>query len=397
MSFFASLNNDEIFNRVKTYIDKYSIPSIEYYNINDYYTILNDLNQKEIDEEEDVEQFTGLIEKKEDNLDENNDEEEEKEEEVKEEEENNKKNKIDNNELLIKNFIPVITIDLNNKKLKKILKKNQTIEYNGKIKKVLKSKDYIIIITYDYISSFDKRLDFIPSKGKILNLLNIFWLKYIENNLKIPTYYLSSNHSNILYGIPCKIFPVEFIVRGYMTGSTKTSIWYNYNTLGCRNYCGIELEDNIKKNQKLKQILLTPTTKNFKKNGNDELISKETIINEKIMSLEDYETCEKYALKIFTECSKFLESKNIILVDTKYEFGIDCNGTIRLIDEVHTPDSSRYWLKNSYEEKFLNGEEPENFDKEFIRAWYKKQCDPYKKGEILPKLNQDLKDELFIK
>jgi phosphoribosylaminoimidazole-succinocarboxamide synthase len=175
-----------------------------------------------------------------------------------------------------------------------------------------------------------------------------------------------------------------------MTGSTSTSIWKNYQD-GVRNYCGHPLPDGMKKNQKLAENLLTPTTK---EEDHDRPISYEDIIKEKWMTKEDLEVCATAALKVFALGQKIAAEHGLILVDTKYEFGRDLEtGEILLIDEVHTPDSSRYWLASSYEERIASGIEPENIDKEFLRLWFREQCDPYK-DEVLPEAPRDLVIEL---
>jgi len=176
----------------------------------------------------------------------------------------------------------------------------------------------------------------------------------------------------------------------YMTGSTDTSIWKNYSN-GVRNYCGHALPDGMFKNQKLEKNILTPTTK---EEEHDRPISAEDIIAEKWMTQEDWDVCAEAALKIFAFGQKIADEHGLILVDTKYEFGRDLEtGEILLIDEVHTPDSSRYWLANSYEERIALGMEPENIDKEFLRLWFRERCDPYKE-KVLPEAPRELVLEL---
>ena len=183
---------------------------------------------------------------------------------------------------------------------------------------------------------------------------------------------------------------MSFIYSSYMTGSTDTSIWKNYSN-GVRNYCGHALPEGMVKNQKLSQNILTPTTK---EEEHDRPISAEEIIAEKWMTQEDWDVCAKAAVKVFALGQKIASEHGLILVDTKYEFGRDLEtGEILLIDEVHTPDSSRYWLANSYEERIAAGMEPENIDKEFLRLWFREQCDPYKE-KVLPDAPRDLVLEL---
>jgi phosphoribosylaminoimidazole-succinocarboxamide synthase len=175
-----------------------------------------------------------------------------------------------------------------------------------------------------------------------------------------------------------------------MTGSTSTSIWKNYEN-GVRLYCGHTLPQGLKKNTKLSAILLTPTTK---EEEHDRPISPADIVKEGWMSQEDLDVCSKAALAIFTLGQELAFKRGLILVDTKYEFGRDEEtGEILLIDEVHTPDSSRYWLASTYEDNIAEGKEPDNIDKEFLRLWFRKQCDPYK-DKVLPEAPRDLVVEL---
>lgn len=175
-----------------------------------------------------------------------------------------------------------------------------------------------------------------------------------------------------------------------MTGSTSTSIWKNYQN-GVRNYCGHALPEGMKKNQKLSGNLLTPTTK---EEDHDRPISQEDIVKEKWMTQEDLDVCASAALKVFALGQEIAQEHGLILVDTKYEFGRDLEtGEILLIDEVHTPDSSRYWLASSYEERIAAGKEPENIDKEFLRLWFRQHCDPYK-DKVIPEAPRDLVLEL---
>jgi phosphoribosylaminoimidazole-succinocarboxamide synthase len=175
-----------------------------------------------------------------------------------------------------------------------------------------------------------------------------------------------------------------------MTGSTSTSIWKNYQN-GVRNYCGHDLPEGMKKNQKLWENILTPTTK---EEDHDRPISVEDIVKEKWMTQEDLDVCADAAIRVFAVGQKIALEHGLILVDTKYEFGRDLEtGEILLIDEVHTPDSSRYWLSSSYEEHIAAGIEPENIDKEFLRLWFRDHCDPYE-DEVLPDAPRDLVLEL---
>lgn len=175
-----------------------------------------------------------------------------------------------------------------------------------------------------------------------------------------------------------------------MTGSTSTSIWKNYQN-GVRNYCGHQLPEGMTKNQKLAENILTPTTK---EEEHDRPISAKEIVDEKWMTEADWAVCAKAAMEIFARGQQIAAERGLILVDTKYEFGRDIEtGEILLIDEVHTPDSSRYWLASSYQDRIKSGMEPENIDKEFLRLWFRDNCDPYN-DETLPEPPKDLVVEL---
>ena len=183
----------------------------------------------------------------------------------------------------------------------------------------------------------------------------------------------------------CKVFPIEFVVRAYISGTTSTSLWTQYKN-GVRNYCGISFPEGLKKNQMLDSPVLTPTTKETE---HDRPISPKEIVSESWMTQDDWVEASNYALKLFEYGRKVAAEHGLVLVDTKYEFGRDADGRIVLIDEIHTPDSSRYWIANSYEERFAAGMEPENIDKEFLRLWFNEHCDPYN-DKVLPKAPEDL-------
>jgi phosphoribosylaminoimidazole-succinocarboxamide synthase len=203
-------------------------------------------------------------------------------------------------------------------------------------------------------------------------------------------YYCHQPDPNVTIAKKCTPFPIEFVMRGYLTGSTSTSIWVNYNN-GMRQYCGHTLPDGLIKNQKLPMgNLLTPTTKD---DVHDELISEEEVISKGFMTKADWDKCAEYSHKLFEFGQQIALQRGLILVDTKYEFGKDSQGTIFLIDEVHTPDSSRYWIADTYDALFAAGKNPENVDKELLRVWFNEHCDPYK-DETLPEAPVELVNEL---
>lgn len=258
----------------------------------------------------------------------------------------------------------------------------------GKVRDRYMSGNHVALVTTDRQSGFDRQLAQVPFKGAVLNLTSAFWFEATKQI--IPNHIVSVPHAYVTVGRKCKPFPIEFVVRSYMTGSTGTSIWKNYQD-GVRNYCGHALPEGMKKNQKLTTNLLTPTTK---EEEHDRPISLAEIVAEKWMTQEDLDVCGSAALKVFSLGQRIAAERGLILVDTKYEFGRDEEtGEILLIDEVHTPDSSRYWLASTYEERIVVGKEPENIDKEFLRLWFRERCDPYK-DEVLPEPPVDLVAEL---
>jgi len=264
---------------------------------------------------------------------------------------------------------------------------NAPTKIAGKVRDIYDLGDKLALITTDRQSGFDRQLAKVPYKGQVLNLTSAYWFNQTKDI--IPNHLETVPHPNVSIVKKCKPFPIEFVVRSYMTGSTSTSIWKNYQN-GLRVYCGHNLPEGMKKNEKLSENLLTPTTK---EENHDRPISAEDIIKENWMTQKDFDVCAKAAMAVFTRGQTIAAKRRLILVDTKYEFGKDDDGNILLIDEVHTPDSSRYWLAESYNERMTQGLEPENIDKEFLRLWFAKKCDPYK-DEMLPEAPKDLVIEL---
>ncbi len=256
----------------------------------------------------------------------------------------------------------------------------------GKVRDIYFKNDKRILITTDRQSAFDVILGHIPFKGAVLNRLSEFWFKKTRHI--VPNHMISVPDANVMVTHNCKPTSVEMIVRGYMTGVTKTSIWYSYEK-GERVIYGIKFPEGIKKNQKLLKPLLTPTTHPEVGSGlHDERLTREQIIDKKIVDEKLYKQMEKAALELFDFGSKWCKKHGLILVDTKYEFGI-YKGKLMMIDEIHTPDSSRFWIADTYEERFQKGVEPENFDKEFLRLRYAKEL-KYTGDGIPPKMPEDL-------
>ena len=256
-------------------------------------------------------------------------------------------------------------------------------KYEGKVRDSYDLGDRILLITTDRLSAFDRMIAAIPYKGQVLNMTSVWWFEQTEEI--VPNHLIGMPDPNAIIARKCDVFPIEFVVRGYISGSTSTSLWTQYNK-GVRNYCGIDFPEGLKKNQRLPEPILTPTTKD---KVHDKPISPKEIVEEGWMTQKDWDEASAYALQLFKFGQEIAAKHGLILVDTKYEFGRDKDGRIILIDEIHTPDSSRYWLAHNYEERFAQGKEPENIDKEFLRLWFVDHCDPYK-DETLPKAPDDL-------
>ena len=282
-------------------------------------------------------------------------------------------------------YTKTITANLNNCLTKTDL--STGVKYGGKVRDRYELEDRLVLITTDRQSAFDRILAAIPFKGQVLNQTSAWWFEQTKDI--IPNHVINIPDPNATVARKCTVFPIEFVVRGYITGSTSTSLWTVYNS-GDREYCGNVLPDGLVKNQKLAANMLTPTTK---EEHHDRPISPDEIVSEGWMSQKDWDYCSKKALELFTFGQKTAAKNGMILVDTKYEMGRDAGGHIILIDEIHTPDSSRYWLTESYEVRIAAGAEPENIDKEFLRLWFVENCDPYN-DEVLPDAPEELVIEL---
>lgn len=241
-----------------------------------------------------------------------------------------------------------------------------------------------IIIASDRISAFDRNLAAIPLKGQVLTQTAKFWF---EATAEIcPNHVIEYPDPNVLVSRRLTILPVEIVVRDYLAGTTGTSILSLYKA-GQREMYGIRLPDGMRDNEKLPQTIITPTTKAFD-GGHDEPLTAREIVERGLLTPEQWKTVSDYALALFAKGREMARERGLILVDTKYEFGIDETGRIMIADEIHTPDSSRYWFLDSYQERFEAGERPESFDKDFIRTWVVARCDPYK--DEIPEIPQDV-------
>lgn len=237
----------------------------------------------------------------------------------------------------------------------------------GKVRDLfLLPDDRRVMVTTDRLSAFDRILTTIPFKGQVLNQLSAFWFGRTSDI--VPNHILDVPDPNVSLVRECEPLPVEVVVRGYITGVTKTALWYRYS-LGERRIYGYDFPDGMEKNQPLPEPIITPTTKG-RAGEHDERITCDEVIERGLMDEEAWERVQAAALAIFERGQEVARQGGLILVDTKYEFGRAPDGTLMIIDEAHTPDSSRFWIAGSYQERLAEGLEPENFDKEFLRLWY---------------------------
>ncbi|OGT55820.1 MAG: phosphoribosylaminoimidazolesuccinocarboxamide synthase [Gammaproteobacteria bacterium RIFCSPHIGHO2_12_FULL_42_10] len=250
-------------------------------------------------------------------------------------------------------------------------------KYRGKVRDTYDLGDRLMIVTTDRLTAFDRSLALIPYKGQVLNLTSAWWFE--QTSAIVPNHLITIPDPNVMIVKKCTVFPIEFVVRGFIAGSTDTSLWTQY-AKGVRDYCGVHFREGLKKNTVLDHPVLTPTTKETE---HDRPIAPKEIISEGWMSAKDWEIASNMALQLFQFGSKVAGEHGLILVDTKYEFGKTADGQIVLVDEIHTPDSSRYWLRASYDERMQNGQSPDHIDKEFMRLWFRDHCDPYRDA-VLP-------------
>lgn len=257
--------------------------------------------------------------------------------------------------------------------------------YRGKVRENYDLPDgRRILIATDRLSAFDRAIAAIPLKGRVLTQTARYWFEQTADIC--PNHVLEYPDPNVVVARRLEILPVEIVVRGYLAGTTGTSILTLYKQ-GAREMYGIRLPDGMKDNEALPQPIITPTTKAFD-GGHDEPLSAQEILTRRILSEESWNTVSGYALALFARGQKLAAERGLILADTKYEFGVDPEGRIVLADEIHTPDSSRYWMAGSYAERFAAGGKPESFDKDFVRNWVVARCDPYK--EELPPIPPEL-------
>ena len=257
----------------------------------------------------------------------------------------------------------------------------QTNVYHGKVRDVYSiGNDILVMVATDRISAFDVILPKgIPSKGQVLNQIAASFLDATADI--VPNWKLATPDPMVTVGKKCEGFAVEMIIRGYLTGSA----WRAYKE-GCREICGVKLPDGMRENERFPEPIITPTTKAAE--GHDEDISREEIIAKGIVSKEDYEQVEKYTRALFARGTEIAASKGLILVDTKYEFG-KADGKVILMDEIHTPDSSRYFYADGYQEKFEKGEPQKQLSKEFVRQWLIENGFMGKEGQQVPEMTDE--------
>ena len=223
-----------------------------------------------------------------------------------------------------------------------------------------------LLITTDRLSAFDLILGCVPYKGQVLNQLSAWWFKQTADIL--PNHVINLPDPNALIATAVEPFPVEVIVRGYISGVTSTALWHRYS-LGEREIYGYPFPEGLQKNQALPEPIITPTTKGGP-GSHDERLTCDEVVSKNLLDAKTWQTIQQAALAIFKRGQAIAQKAGLLLVDTKYEFGRTPDGKILIIDEIHTPDSSRYWKADTYQQRFTQGIEPENFDKEFIRLAY---------------------------
>jgi phosphoribosylaminoimidazole-succinocarboxamide synthase len=257
--------------------------------------------------------------------------------------------------------------------------------YSGKVRDNYDLPDgRRVIIATDRLSAFDRFLCAVPFKGQVLTQTARFWFEATRDIC--PNHVLDYPDPNVVIARRLDILPVEVVVRGYLAGTTGTSVLTLYKK-GQRDMYGVRLPDGLKDNQRLPHPILTPTSKAFD-GGHDEPLTPDQIVSRGLLTAETWAQVSDHALALFARGQAIAAERGLILADTKYEFGTDPQGRIVLADEIHTPDSSRFWRADSYQARLARGEPPESFDKDVIRNWVASRCDPY--GDALPAIPEDL-------
>ena len=257
--------------------------------------------------------------------------------------------------------------------------------YRGKVRDNYDLSDgRRIIIATDRLSAFDRIVTAIPCKGQVLTQIARFWFDATRDIC--PNHVIEYPDPNVAVCRRLDILPVEIVVRDYLTGTTATSIWPMYKA-GRREIYGVHFPEGLRENHKLPSTILTPTTK-ASGGSHDEPVTPDEIIDRALLSPAQWQTVSELALALFARGREIAKERGLILVDTKYEFGVDDGGRILVADEIHTPDSSRYWISDGYERRLAAGEPPESLDKDFVRRWVSARCDPYR--DPLPEIPDEI-------
>jgi phosphoribosylaminoimidazole-succinocarboxamide synthase len=264
----------------------------------------------------------------------------------------------------------------------------QQAVYHGKVRDVYDLGKSLLFVASDRYSAFDRNLALVPDKGALLTGISRWWFE--QTKQIVPNHILGYPDPNVAWGKKYRVVPIEMIVRGFITGVTNTSLWHTYSH-GRRDYGEFVLPEGLHKNDPLPEPVLTPTTK-FE--AHDRNLTPEEAVAEGLLTSETWGRLKTIALALFRFGQRTAAEKGLVLVDTKYEFGADDDGNLVLIDEVHTPDSSRYWRADTYRQSIAAGKEPDNYDKEYLRLWYKERFDPYADGSTAPAVPEEVIAEL---
>jgi phosphoribosylaminoimidazole-succinocarboxamide synthase len=261
------------------------------------------------------------------------------------------------------------------------------VKYEGKVRDCYTLDGRRTIVVTDRLSAFDVVLGTIPFKGQVLNRMAAFWFEATAN--LAPNHVINVPDPTVMVARECQLLPVEFVMRAYLTGVTSTSIWSHYQK-GARQFCGHDLPDGMRKNQKLAKSILTPSTK-AEKGEHDRSVSRAEVLEMGLLSAADFDDAAQMCARLFAFGQAEALRRGLILVDTKYEIGRRPDGTLCFIDEIHTPDSSRYWYADDYEARFARGDEPRGLDKEYVRRTLADQG--YKGEGPAPKLTDEVRCE----
>ena len=261
------------------------------------------------------------------------------------------------------------------------------LKYEGKVRDCYVADGRRVIVVTDRLSAFDVVLGTIPFKGQVLNRMAAFWFEATAD--LAPNHVINVPDPTVMVARECKLLPVEFVMRAYLTGVTSTSIWSHYQK-GARQFCGHDLPDGMRKNQKLAKAILTPSTK-AEKGDHDRSVSRAEVLEMGLLSAAEFDEAAQMCARIFAFGQGEALRRGLILVDTKYEIGRRPDGTLCFIDEIHTPDSSRYWYANDYEDRFARAEEPRGLDKEYVRRTLVDQG--YRGDAPAPKLTDEVRVE----